>query len=137
MNVFAGTLTPTIAAPTSQQQSGTTTAPFNGTAKTSDGKYSVILNITPNRFGTNVFTVHVTDAQTNQQLNATQAGVTIYTTMLDMAMGTDSLDLQADSKGGFSGSGDLSMGGNWGIQVQVRTLDNTLHEASFKIYAPF
>jgi copper transport protein len=142
MNVFAGTLTPANATPTAQQQNGssstsTTSTPFNGSAKTSDGKYNITLNVNPNRFGTNVFTVHVTDVQTGQQLGTNQAGVTVYTTMLDMAMGTDSLNLQADPKGGFSGSGDLSMGGNWGIQVQIRTLDNTLHTANFKIYAPF
>lgn len=137
MNVFAGTLTVYGPPTTTQQQTGTVTAPFNGSAKTSDGKYSVTLNVTPNRFGSNVFTVHLSDVQTGQQLGANQAGVTVYTTMLDMAMGTDSLQLQADSKGVFSGSGDLSMGGNWGVEVQIRTLDNTLHTANFKIYAPF
>ena len=81
--------------------------------------------------------MHVTDAQSGQQLGANQAGVVIYTTMLDMAMGTDSVNLQPDGKGGFSGSGDLSMGGDWDIQVQIRTLDNTLHKTDFKIYAPF
>ncbi|HEU5374203.1 MAG TPA: copper resistance protein CopC [Ktedonobacteraceae bacterium] len=140
MNVFAGTLTPTSAAPLPQQQPGATspaTGPFNGTAQTSDGKYSVTLHISPNRFGTNVFTVQVTDARTGKALNANEVGVTVYTTMLDMEMGTDSLDLQPDGKGGFSGSGDLAMGGNWGIGVQLRTLDNQLHKASFKIYTPF
>ena len=140
MNVFAGTLTSTSAtpAPSSQQQNSTSSkSAFNGTAKTTDGKYNIALSISPNRFGTNVFTAHITYAQTGQQLGANQAGVTIYTTMLDMDMGTDSLNLQPDSKGDFSGSGDFSMGGNWSIQVQVRTLDNTLHKATFKIYAPF
>jgi hypothetical protein len=33
--------------------------------------------------------------------------------MLDMDMGTDSLNLQPDGKGNFSARGDLSMGGNW------------------------
>lgn len=139
MNVFASTLTSYTPPPAAQQQNGTgvTSGPFNGSAKTSDGKYSVTLNVNPNRFGTNVFTVHVTDVQTGKQLGANQAGVTIYTTMLDMDMGTDSVDLQANSNGSFTGSGDLSMGGDWSIQVQVRTLDNTLHRATFKIYAPF
>jgi uncharacterized membrane protein len=141
MNVFAGTLTPTgtVPVPTTQQPGGTTSSSsaFHGSAKTTDGKYTIALSISPNRFGTNVFTVHVTDAATGQALNANQAGVTIYTTMLDMDMGTDSLNLQPDTQGNFSGSGDFSMGGNWGIQVQVRTLDNTLHKASFKVYAPF
>lgn len=137
LNVFAGTLTPAATPVPQNGTSSTASAPFNGTAQTSDGKYSVTLNVTPNRFGTNVFTVHVTNVQTGQPLGADQAGVTVYTTMLDMSMGTDSVDLQPDGKGGFSASGDLAMGGNWGLQVQVRTLDNTLHEASFKIYAPF
>jgi copper transport protein len=140
MNVFAGTLTPATAAQPSPQQtaSGTPAAgAFNGTAKTTDGKYSVTLNITPNRFGTNVFTVQVTDIQTGKRLGANEAGVTAYLTMLDMDMGTDSTDLQPNGKGGFSGSGDLTMGGNWAIKIQVRTLDNTLHEANFKIYTPF
>ncbi|HVU68653.1 MAG TPA: copper resistance protein CopC [Ktedonobacteraceae bacterium] len=136
MNVFASTLTYTTPA-VQQNNPGVTSAPFNGSAKTSDGKYNVTLNVNPNRFGTNVFTVHVTDAQSGQQLGANQAGVVIYTTMLDMAMGTDSVNLQPDGKGGFSGSGDLSMGGDWDIQVQIRTLDNTLHKTDFKIYAPF
>jgi hypothetical protein len=139
MNVFAGTLTPTTTTSASQQPGSTTTSSsaFHGTAKTTDGKYSITLSISPNRFGTNVFTVHITDVQTGQTLGANQAGVTIYTTMLDMAMGTDSLNLQPDNKGNFSGSGDFSMSGSWGIQVQIRTLDNTLHKASFKVYAPF
>lgn len=132
LNVFGGTLT-TYTPPQNTNNSTT----FNSTAKTSDGKYSVSLNVDPNRFGTNVFTVHITDAQSGQPLGANQAGVTIYTTMLDMAMGTDSLNLQSDGKGGFTGSGDLAMGGDWQIQVQIRTLDNTLHKVSFKIYAPF
>lgn len=139
MNVFAGTLTSTSAAasPVSSGPSGSVTRPFVGTAKTSDGKYSVTLNISPNQFGTNVFTVQVTALSNGKQLGANEAGVTVYTTMLDMAMGTDNVNLQPDGKGGFSGSGDLAMGGNWGIKVQVRTPDNTLHEASFKIYTPF
>ncbi|HET8843691.1 MAG TPA: copper resistance protein CopC, partial [Ktedonobacteraceae bacterium] len=57
MNIFAGTLVPATTV-TQPPQSGTTTpvaAVFNGTAKTSDGHYSVTLHITPNRLGTNVF----------------------------------------------------------------------------------
>ncbi len=135
MNVFAGTLTPTSAAQPTQQQP--TSSVFNSTAKTSDNKYSVTLNINPNKFGTNVFTVTVMDLSTGKQLGANQVGVTVYTTMLDMDMGTDSINLQSNGKGGFSASGDLSMAGNWGIMVQLRTPDNTLHEASFKIDTPF
>jgi len=66
-----------------------------------------------------------------------EVGVTVYTTMLDMSMGTDSVNLQPDGKGGFSAEQDLVMGGNWGIKVQVRALDNKLHEASFQIVTPY
>jgi copper transport protein len=134
MNVFGNTLTPTTAAQQSQQQN--TVRAFNGTMKTSDGKYSVTLNVNPNQFGTNVFTVTVTDLSTGKQLGANQASVTIFTTMLDMDMGTQSASLQSNGKGGFSASGELSMGGNWQIQVLLRTPDGKLHEANFKIYTP-
>ena len=57
--------------------------------------------------------------------------------MLDMAMGTDNINLLPDDKGHFSASGDLSMAGNWQIRIQIRTLDNTLHEAQLKLVTPF
>lgn len=135
LNVFAPGLT--SAAPTSQQPNTPVSSVFNSTAKTSDGKFSVTLNINPNHFGMNTFTVQATDVATGQKLGANDASVTIFTTMLDMDMGTDSADLSSDGKGGFSGPAELSMSGNWQIQVQLRTPDHALHEASFKIYTPF
>lgn len=135
LNVFAGTLTPTNAA----SSSPTTPAAgaFNGTAQTADGKYSVTLTISPDRFGSNVFTVQVKDVQTGKALGPNDVGVSVYTTTLDMDMGTGNLDLQAVSGGGFSGTGDLAMGGNWDIRVQLRTPDNTLHAADFRVFTPF
>jgi copper transport protein len=136
LNVFAGTLTP-AAAQAQNPTNGPVAGPFHGTARTSDGKYSVTLTISPNHFGTNVFTVQVTDLSTGKQLGPNEVGVTINTTMLDMDMGTESTDLQPDGKGGFSAEADLSMGGDWQIDVRLHTLDNTLHKATFKIYTPF
>ena len=135
LNVFAGTLTPTNAAPTPPKNAAV--GAFHATATTSDGKYSVTLSVSPNKFGSNVFTVEVTDARSGKKLGANDVGVTVYTTMLDMDMGTDSLDLQSNNQGGFSATGDLAMGGNWGIKVQLRTPDNQLHAANFRIYTPF
>ena len=54
-----------------------------------------------------------------------------------MDMGTDTINLQADGNGHFSGSGDLTMPGNWGIRIQIRTPDANLHEASVKLVTPF
>lgn len=138
MSVFANTLTATAQTP--GQQTGPSSAvagPFTGAAPTSDGKYNVTLHVSPNHFGTNVFTVQVTDVATGKSLDANAVSVSIFTTMLDMDMGTDSVSLTPNGKGGFSGSGDFSMGGNWDVKVQLRTTDGARHEANFKFYTPF
>ncbi|MBV8822460.1 MAG: hypothetical protein JO123_06685, partial [Ktedonobacteraceae bacterium] len=67
----------------------------------------------------------------------TNVGVSLYTTMLDMDMGTDSINLQPDGKGHFSASGDLSMSGDWQIRIEIRTPDNTLHEVNVRFFTPF
>ena len=134
LSVFGGTLTPTTAA----QQAGpptATAAPFHATAKTKDGTLSVTLYINPNTAGPNGFLVSVADARTGAPV--TNVGVSLYTTILDMDMGTDSVNLQPDGKGHFSGTGDLVMGGNWQIRIQVRTPNNTLHEATVKVVTAF
>jgi hypothetical protein len=126
MNVFAGTLSPI--ASTAQQSSNAKPQPFIKTLNTTDNKFTVTLNVNPNRFGTNVFTVTVVDNSTHK--TTTNVGVALYTTMLDMDMGTDNVNLLPDGKGHFSASGDLAMAGHWQIRIQVRTPDNTLHEAT-------
>lgn len=129
LNVFAGTLLPANAnLPTQNPQQA---RPFTGTVQTDDKKFTITLNVTPDRFGPNTFTATVKDSSGKTDTNI---GVTLYTQMLDMDMGTDTLNLQPDGKGHFTGPGDLSMGGNWQIRVQIRTPDNTLHEARFKFY---
>jgi nitrogen fixation protein FixH len=133
MNVFAGTLTP-IAAPTQPTTTKPATA-FNATAKTADNKFTAKLNINPNRFGTNIFTVTVIDNSTGKPTS--NVGVSLYTTMLDMDMGTDTVNLRPYGKGHFSAPGDLAMGGNWQIRIQIRTPDNTLHETKVKLFTPF
>ena len=132
MNVFAGTLSPTS---TQQQQPTENVKPFNTTMKTTDSKFTIMLNVNPNRFGTNIFTVSVVDNSTGKP--TTNVGVSLYTTMLDMDMGTDTVNLLPDGQGHFSASGDLSMGGNYQIRIQIRTPNNTLHEARVQFYVPF
>lgn len=134
MNVFAGTLTP-IAAPQQQQPATNAASAYNTTVQTTDHAFTVKLNINPNRFGTNLFTVTVIDNSTGKP--TTNVGVSVYTQMLDMDMGTDNVNLLPDGKGHFSAPGDLSMSGNWAIRVQIRAPDHALHEASIKIFTPF
>lgn len=134
MNVFAGTLSP-IAVAQQQQPATSTTQAFNTSLQTKDNKFTVNLNVNPNRFGTNVFTVTVIDNSTAKP--TTNVGVSLYTTMLDMDMGTDSVNLRPDGKGHFSAPGDLAMSGNWQLRIQIRTPDDTLHEATVRLFTPF
>ncbi|GCE25708.1 copper resistance protein [Dictyobacter alpinus] len=133
LNVFAGTLLPTTSGQAAPSQS-TVVKPFHGTVQTKDHQYTLKVTVSPNRFGTNVFTVNVLDAKGKPD---TQVGVSIYTTMLDMDMGTDAINLQPDTKGDFSGQGDLNMGGHWQLRIEVRTPQNTLHSGTIDLTTPF
>jgi len=135
MDVFAGTLSPIAVAQPQQQQSGNQPQAFTTTAPTKDGTFKVTLSVNPNHFGTNVFTVSAIDTATGKP--ATNIGVSLYTTMLDMDMGTDTITLQPDGKGHFSGTGELSMPGNWEIRIVIHTPDGILHETSVKLVTPF
>lgn len=126
LNVFGGTLASTTTTPQAGPSTGTV-APFHATAKTKDGAFLVTLSISPNQAGPNGFQVSVTDTRTNKSV--TNIGVVLYTTILDMDMGTQDINLLPDRLGHFSGQGDLVMGGHWQILIQIRTLDNTLHDA--------
>ena len=134
LNVFGGTLAPASAAQPSGVPTGTS-APFHATARTTDGALMVSLYINPNAAGPNGFQVSVADARTGKPL--TNVGVSLYLTILDMDMGTQPYNLLPDGKGHFSGTGDLLMGGHWQVRIQVRTLDNKLHEATVRVTTPF
>src|SRR5579884_678043 len=133
LNVFAGTLLPAAPVPPPTQQQTTPNKPFTATVTTSDHLYTAQLQVSPNRFGPNTFTVHVLDKNGKPDTNV---GVSLYTTMLDMDMGTTALNLQPDNKGGFSADGDLDMAGNWQIRVEIRTPDFKLHEGTVKLITP-
>src|SRR2546423_15061670 len=132
MTVFVGTLPPTA---TAQPQPTGTARAFHTTVKTADGKFTIALTVNPNTAGPNVFTVSVIENSTGKP--TTNVGVSLYTTHLDMDMGTDTVNLQPDGKDHFSAPGDLVMGGDWQIRIQIRTPENTLHEATVKVLTPY
>jgi len=104
------------------------THPFHETLETSDGAFTIMLDITPNRSGTNVFLARVLDNRTGKP--AAHVIITLYTTMQDMAMGTDSIVLHADGNGQFSATSDnLSMAGHWAIGIAIQASDHTMHQA--------
>jgi len=112
----------------------TETAAFHTILKTTDGQFVVQFSVTPNRLGLNVFTVGVKDASSGKP--APKMQTQLSTTMLDMDMGTDQVDLQPNGHGQYSAQGTLSMGGHWEIRILLRTPDATLHEASVTLDTP-
>ena len=133
MNAYAGTLTPLPSLPPASAPTQAKAAQRNAT--TTDGQFGVHLTVDPNRFGLNTFTVTVTNQRTGKPV--TNVGVSVYTTMLDMDIGIDSVNLQPDGRGAFRASGDLGMAGNWRLRVVVRTPDdNTLHTAMMHLLTP-
>ena len=110
-------------------QSTSTYSAFQTTVQTTDKAFTVQVTISPNQLGNNIFTVKFLSPQ---QVSTQNMQVNLQTTMLDMAMGTDSVTLQANSDGTYSGQGTLTMRGTWQIQVVIHTPDHTLHEGQFQ-----
>src|SRR6266700_6493999 len=134
MNVFAGTLSP-IAATQQQQAITGTSSSFHSSAQTTDKTFIVTLDINPNSAGPNRFIVDVKDTHTGAPV--TNANMTIALSDTDMDMGIETAAMKPDEKGHFSAIGNLLMGGNWQISIQIRTPDHKLHEAIFKILAHY
>jgi copper transport protein len=114
LGAFAGTL---AAAPTG----GATLTPQNGPflATQQAGDYAITLNIVPAKFGSNTFTVTVKDSKGAPVTNAI---IVATLTNLDMDMGAQDVAIKpvgANSPGVYSGEGDMTMGGHWGVVVKV------------------
>jgi len=106
--------------------------PFHDTFKTLDGDFTITLDITPNRSGINVFMAQVMDTRT--KTSAAHIAITLYTTMQDMPMGTDSILLRAGNNGQFSAtSNTLSMDGHWAIGITIQTPDHIIHKAGVSL----
>ena len=88
--------------------------------------YRVTLEVSPDVFGNNTFTVTLKDARGNP---VTGAGVMIQTNSLDMDMGTESLQLKAagdKAPGSYSGQSELAMAGHWQVTVDIRLPHNAV-----------
>lgn len=108
---FAGTLSPTVAG----SGTGGSSGPFNQTQVISG--YHIALNVTPARFGTNTFTVVLTDSHGKPVQGAS---VLLQTHMLDMDMGTQSTQLKATGAAGtYSGKSDVTMAGHWEATCKI------------------
>jgi YtkA-like protein len=128
-----GALAGSLTAPTSSNTSSQPSGPVSQT-KTVNG-YTITLKVTPATFGTNTFIVIVKNAQGQPE---TGAAVSINTTMLDMDMGTETTQLQADptQAGVYSQQADLTMAGHWEVGVRVLPANsNTFVKATFDFSA--
>jgi YtkA-like len=106
---------------------------FHKTLKTSDGILQLQFSMTPNHFGQNMFIVNVQRNSNGKPVTDEQAQ--IFTTMLDMDMGTGVIFLQSNGNGRYSASGMLPMYGNWDIHIQLLdATDTAVHVAKFKVY---
>lgn len=110
--------------------------PFHTTVQTFDGDFTLTLDITPNHAGPNHFSLRVLDNSTRKM--ATHVVITLYTTMQDMPMGTDSFVLQAEGGGQFSATSDvLSMGGHWALGITIQTANHVIHKAGVSLLLSF
>ena len=129
---LAGTLIPPV----------TQAASFGATGGTQtithqvDG-LTVTLNVNPGRFGTNTFTVVVTNPN---GAPASDGSVFLVATMVEMDMGANTISLVPSSAPGtYTGQGEISMAGHWNLQAVIRTREdpNHLHQVTFLISASY
>jgi copper transport protein len=95
------------------------------------------LTVSPGHFGTNTFTVAVTNPDNT---SATGGNVFIETQMVEMDMGINHFDLATtNTPGTYSGKGELPMAGHWILTVTVRTEQDPdhYHRATFRISASY
>jgi copper transport protein len=100
---------------------------------TTDRLFTVTFTVTPNRSGANRFTVGIVD---NKGRTVTQAMVILSSRMQDMDMGINTVTLQPDGYGQFSGIGILGMPGSWLVRVQLRLPDRTQHQVVIRLVTP-
>jgi copper transport protein len=98
---------------------------------------TVTLTANPGRFGTNTFTVVIKNPNGDP---ASNGSVFIVTSMVEMDMGQDTINLSPTSAPGtYSGQGEIPMAGHWRLEVVIRTREDPkhLHSVTFTISASF
>ncbi len=110
--------------------------PVSKTTRTRDGALTLEIRVAPDQPGENTFTVRILSANKAANVPMKDTMVTVFTSMLDMDMGTDVLHLQSNDTELFQAKGYLNMAGNWQLRVLVQTPDTLSHDAIVNIYAP-
>jgi copper transport protein len=141
MNVFGGSLQPV---PTPQNGDGMQQMQmpymphmppikpgkaYKTATPTTDLRFMLLLTITPDSPGTNVFTVQVLNDNEQEVIN-----VNISASLTEnMSTTSQTLNFQSDGQGKFTAYVNFATSDYWTAHFQVRTPDNVLHEASTTI----
>jgi hypothetical protein len=136
LKVFTAALPGAASAPSSHPapQVAATAPPWSATVFTTDRLITVTLEVDPNHTGATSFTVKLVATSTGRAL--THASVCLFLTMLDMKMAPTFVLMLPDGRGQFHGTGELVMGGDWGIRLLIRTADQRRHEARIQLLTP-
>ncbi len=136
LGMLAGCAPPAAVSPPRMQVVATQSAqPFRAKVETFDGDFTITFVVNPGQAGENEFIAFILDNQTHKM--AIDIAVTLYTTMQDMAMGTEAVVLHADGGGQFSATSEtLSMSGHWAIGLTVQTNDRIIHRAGVRLLLP-
>jgi hypothetical protein len=102
---------------------------YKTAAPTTDLRFMLLLTITPDSPGTNVFTIQVLNDNEQQVINVNVS----LTLTANMSTTSQEINFQPDGQGAFTARANLATSGYWTAHFQVRTSDNTLHEASTTI----
>jgi hypothetical protein len=81
------------------------------------GRWTVTAEVAP--AGANVVAIAVSIADAEGRAAGPSVRPTAVLRMIDMAMGTEVVDLVPDTPGRWRGSGRLSMGGRWQLELDV------------------
>ena len=141
MNVFGGSLQPV---PTPQNGDGMSQMQmpymphmppikpgkaYKTATPTTDLRFMLLITITPDSPGTNVFTVQVLNDNEQEVIN-----VNISASLTEnMSTTSQILNFQPDGQGKFTAHVNFATSDYWTAHFQVRTPDNVLHEASTTI----
>jgi copper transport protein len=141
MNVFGGSLQPV---PTPQNGDGMQQMQmpymphmppikpgkaYKTATPTTDLRFMLLITITPDSPGTNVFTVQVLNDNEQEVIN-----VNISASLTEnMSTTSQTLNFQPDGQGKFTARVNFATSDYWTAHFQVRTPDNVLHEASTTI----
>ena len=115
---------PPMQMPTSKPEKGYKTA-----APTTDLRFMLLLTITPDSPGMNVFTIQVLNGYDQKVINVSLS----LTLTENMSTTSQVINFQPNGQGEFTASVNLATSNYWTAQFQVRTPDNTLHQASTTI----